>query len=95
MPPVGSQHCPHCGDDVAMDLPMPFGAAKCASCGRPLLFLTVNGARTFFRGSDSKFVWQLFSAIPEHQRFPPEFDLDSLDTVEYVMQFEAAVKSAG
>lgn len=92
MSPVGSQHCPHCGTDVALDMQMPFGAVQCTACRRPLLFLTVSGSRVFFRESDSDFVWQLFSAIPEHQRFPP--NLDSLDALEYLMEFKAALKSA-
>jgi hypothetical protein len=95
MPAVGSHCCPYCREDVELDVAMPFGAVKCTSCGRPLLFLTISGSRSFFRESDSKFVWQLFSGVPEHQRFPEELDPDSLDTVEYAMELEAAVMGAG
>jgi hypothetical protein len=66
MPPVGFKHCPHCDHQLIPELPLPFGAAKCRSCGRPLWYLTINGSLAFFRESDAKFVLQLFSAIPQH-----------------------------
>jgi hypothetical protein len=94
MAAVGSERCPHCDDTIVPDVPLPFGAATCGSCGRPVWFLTVNGSLAFFRYSDAAFVWELFSAIPEHQRFSPKVSPDSFDVLEVVSEFKAALASA-
>jgi hypothetical protein len=91
---VGSQSCPHCNGTVLLEAPWPFGATSCAACGRALWYLTIDGSISFFRHADAQFVWDLFVAIPEHQRPPRHLVVDQLDLVEIVSEFKAALARA-
>lgn len=74
---------------------MPFGTIACPACGRPLWFLTVGESLAFFRHADAPFVHKLFAAVPHHQRVPAALGLDSIDVLEMVAAFEAALDEAG
>jgi hypothetical protein len=94
MPPVGSPHCPHCAAPITPDTPMPFGLATCPACARPLFFLTLRGDLAFFRHADAQLVRQLFDALPDAHPLPKDLALDSLDTVELIVEFELALAEA-
>ena len=88
MAAVGSQHCPHCGFTPDFARAFPFGAVDCDSCGRRVWFLTVCGARLFFRYEEAQLVRELFRRAIDHQEFDESLNADSLDKVELVMEFE-------
>lgn len=74
---------------------MPFGAANCPACGRPLWYLTIDRALTFFRHADAPLVWKFFAALAEDQRLPSHPSPDTLDSFELVAEFKAALADAG
>ena len=94
MAAAGSEHCPYCDGEVAPEGAVPFGAAECASCGRAVWFVTIDGAVAFFRYADARLVLKLLEAIPEDQRLPEKLGLDRVDVLELVAEFRAALEEA-
>ena len=94
MPPVGSQHCPHCQALLEPADPLPFGVATCPACARQLWYLTLHASRVYFRHSDPELVRQLLDATPEHQLMPEHLELDSIDIIELLAEFQAALSEA-
>ena len=99
--PEGSpNHCPVCGNDVNVEASLPFGDAPCPSCGTLLWFINLPPERLFYKQQDSHTLrYRVLRAVAnqlavpvaellEDQTFLKGLQVDSLDLVELVMEFE-------
>jgi hypothetical protein len=92
--PEGSPNqCPLCGNAVRIEPSQPFGDAPCPSCGTLLWFVALGQEQRFFDPEDELVVELLsdklgIDADQLRGRKWEELGIDSLDLVEWIMEWE-------
>ena len=90
----GKLDCPSCGGVPAKTYDLPFGGLECESCGDRIWHLVVSSERFHFEFKEAKVVRQLLEDAIENHNLLGSIEMDSVDTVERVMEFEDALEGA-
>jgi hypothetical protein len=93
-PEGAPNRCPICRSAIRIEPSRPFGDAPCPNCGCLLWFVAGKSETRFYNSADERLINLLakrFNVDPDLIRADRwnELDIDSLDVVEMIMEFES------